>query len=102
MKYQLVLQFHASSTEDFDDLLAVEELLIEKLASGSEVDGHDFGADEFNIFVLTDHPKETFHASETLIQQLHPQQRLKAAYRELDKDDFVILWPPNLREFKVV
>jgi hypothetical protein len=102
MKYQLVLQFRAASTEDFDDLVALEELLIEKLPLESEVDGHDFGVDEFNIFVLTDHPKETFHASETLIQQRHPRQQLKAAYRELDKNEFVILWPPNLREFRVV
>ena len=99
MKYQLVLQFRASSTEDFDDLVALEELLIEKLPPQSEVDGHDFGADEFNIFILTDHPKETFHASEMLIQRQHPRQQLKAAYREVGKDEFVILWPPNLREF---
>ena len=102
MKYQLVLQFEASTTEDFNDLVALEEVLIEKLPPGAEVDGHDFGVDEFNIFVLTNHPKETFSVSETIIQKRHPRQQLKAAYRQLDKEEFVILWPPNLREFRVL
>jgi hypothetical protein len=102
MKYQLVLQFRASGIEDFDAFVGLEELLIEKLPLGSEVDGHDFGANEFNIFILTDHPKESFAAFETLIQQKNPRHQIKAAaYRELDNDDYLILWPPGLREFKV-
>jgi hypothetical protein len=101
MQYQLVLQFRAGSTLDFDELVVLEDLLIENLPPTSEVDGHDFGSDEFNIFVLTDQPKESFYAAEKIIQQFHPQQQLKAAYRELGKDEFVILWPPNLQEFKV-
>jgi hypothetical protein len=101
MKYQLVLQFRASNSKDFEDLVVLEELLTENLSPESEVDGQDFGADEFNIFILTDHPEEIFHACEMLIQKQRPRQQLKAAYRELDKEAFVILWPPNLREFKV-
>jgi hypothetical protein len=101
MKYQLVLQFRAASTHDFDELVVLEDLLVENLPSSSEVDGHDFGNDEFNIFVLTDQPRESFASAEKIIQQYHPQQKLKAAYRELDKEEFVILWPPNLQEFRV-
>ncbi|WP_260703341.1 ABC transporter [Edaphobacter flagellatus] len=102
MRYQLVLQFCASSKEDFDDLVALEKLLVDKLPLDAEVDGHDFGCDEFNIFVLTAYPKETFNAAETIILQQGLQQQVRAAYRELNNDDFVLLWPPNLREFKVV
>jgi hypothetical protein len=50
---------------------------------------------------LTNQPRETFRVAEKIIQQYHPQQQLKAAYRELGKDEFVVLWPPNLQAFKI-
>jgi hypothetical protein len=56
-------------TQDFDELVVVEDLLIENLPSTSEVDGHDFGSDEFNIFVLTDQPRESLRVAEKIIQQ---------------------------------
>jgi hypothetical protein len=101
MKYQLVLQFRAEGTQDFDELVVLEDLLIENLPSTSEFDGHDFGSNEFNIFVLTNQPRETFRVAEKIIQQYHPQQQLKAAYREFGKVEFVVLWPPNLQAFKI-
>ncbi|MCU1320815.1 MAG: transporter related protein [Acidobacteriaceae bacterium] len=102
MKYQLVLQFHATTTDDFDELVALEDSLIENMEGPSEVDGHDFGADEFNLFILTDHPKEVFAAAEKLIQRQRPRQKLKAAYREIGEESFVILWPPNLKQFRIL
>lgn len=101
MKYQLVLQFQAQSMMDFDELIVLEDLLIENLPPHSEVDGHDFGSGEFNIYILTDEPTESFRTAEEMIGHYHPQQTLKAAYRELGQDNFVILWPPNLPGFKV-
>ena len=101
MKYQLVLQFQAESVQEFDELVVLEDLLVEKLPLGSEVDGHDLGSGEFNIFILTDQPEQTFHAAEQTIQLYRPPQKLKAAYRELGQNTFVILWPPTLREFKI-
>jgi hypothetical protein len=50
MKFQVVLQWPASSVNDYDGIVAVEDLLIEKLTEQSEVDGHDFGSDQANIF----------------------------------------------------
>jgi len=101
MKYQLVLQFQAESMKDFDELVVLEDLLIENLPPHSEVDFHDFGSGEFNIFILTDQPTESFRAAEQTITHYRPQHRLKAAYRELSQDNFVILWPPTLQGFKV-
>jgi hypothetical protein len=57
MKYQLVLQFQAESVQEFDELVVLENLLVETLPLQAEVDGHDFGSGEFNIFILTDLPK---------------------------------------------
>ena len=101
MKYQLIIQFQAESMQEFDELVVLEDLLVENLPLHSQVDGHDFGSGDFNIFILTDQPKESFHAAEKTIQHYRPPQTLKAAYRELGQNNFVILWPPNLREFKI-
>lgn len=83
MRYQLVLQFRAGSAADFDKLAVLEDLLIENLPSTWEVDGHDSGRDEFNVFILTEQPEECFQAAEKIIRQYYPSQQLKAVYREL-------------------
>ena len=57
MKYQLVLQFYASSIEDFDQLIEIEEMLESTLGNLHEVDGHDFGSGEMNIFIHTNDPE---------------------------------------------
>jgi hypothetical protein len=54
-----------------------------------------------NSTYLTDRPEQTFHAAEQTIQQYRPPQKLKAAYRELGQNSFVILWPPTLGEFTI-
>jgi hypothetical protein len=54
--------------EDFDDLVALEDLLIEELADGGEVDGHDVGSDEVNLFIHTDSPRETFNALQPILK----------------------------------
>jgi hypothetical protein len=101
VNFQLVLQFQAMGPPEFDELVSLEEELIRGLSAIAEVDGHDFGAGEFNIFVLTDQPRVSFDAAQALIRQWQPRCELKAAYREMDKDEFVILWPPGLAEFTV-
>lgn len=101
MRYQLVLQFKAESVQEFDELVALEDQLVNNQHSHSQIDGHDFGSGEFNIFILTDQPKVSFLAAEKTIEHYSPTLALKAAYRELGQDDFLILWPPNLQEFKI-
>ena len=56
MKYQLVLQFSADSLTDYDRLVSLEDKLIEELSGSANIDGHDFGSGEFNIFILSDEP----------------------------------------------
>ena len=101
VRFQLILQFPATTTKDFDVLVALEEELTRSPPPIAKVDGHDFGMGEFNIFVLTDGPKEAFEVAKVLIQQRQPQPQLRAAYREMAEDEFVILWPLGLAEFTV-
>jgi len=44
MRYQLVLQWPASSIDDYDSMISIEDSLIEGLPNDSEVDGHDIGS----------------------------------------------------------
>jgi hypothetical protein len=101
MKYQLVLQFPVLRPNEFDSFLAIEELLAEELVDGSEVDGHDVGPNEFNIFIFTDNPLSTFKQVQEIIAQNKFWERIRAAYREADGTAYSIIWPKGLGEFKV-
>jgi hypothetical protein len=101
MRYQLVLQFTANSTSDFDQLVAVEEKLINALEYSAIVDGHDFGQSEFNIFILTDKPAMVFDKAHRIICDQRLQQSMRAAYHELTGESYTILWPATLTEFRV-
>ncbi|HWY21113.1 MAG TPA: hypothetical protein VNX26_07830 [Candidatus Acidoferrum sp.] len=102
MKYQLVLQFEASKTDDYDQLVLLEDECIERLQIVAIVDGHDFGAGEFNIFLRTDDPCAAFREAQGVVTNRGLQNVMRAAYRELAAEDYVILWPPSLTEFTVV
>ena len=101
MRYQLVLQFEANTMDDFDQLVILEDKLIDELGNVATVDGHDFGSGEFNIFVLTDEPPTAFSAAHRVVINHGVQNVMRAAYRELVADDYVILWPPSLPKFTV-
>ena len=101
MRCQLVLQFEANSMDDYDRLVVLENELIGKLKTVATVDGHDFGSGEFNIFVLTDDPPTAFSEAHRVVANHGVQNVMRAAYRELAAQDYVILWPPSLTEFTV-
>lgn len=101
MKYQLVIQFEGSSIADFDELSTLEENLSNELVELADVDGHDFGSGEFNIFTFTEYPIETFQRALEVIQGHLPRRRVKIAYREASGEDFLILWPSGAKEFKL-
>jgi hypothetical protein len=57
--HHLVLQFAANPLRDYDELVALEEQLVAALGE-SEVDGHDMGSGEANIFIVTSDAQKTF------------------------------------------
>ena len=92
---QFVLQFSpwGSDTHDFDKLISLEEQLIDKLAGKAQVDGHDMGSDEANIFIHTLDAQTTFSDSFPVVQRSGLIPRLGAAYREVTGDKYIRLWP---------
>ncbi len=102
MNYQLVLQFAANSTADFDRLVSLETKLMQALGEIGVVDGHDFGSGTFNIFILTNEPTTTFaQVHQMIIDQGIPTE-MRWAYRGTNGEEYVVLWPLALTEFSVL
>jgi hypothetical protein len=101
MKYQLVLQWPASSLKDFDDLVWIEDALIEGIGDAAEVDGHDAGSGEVNIFLYTNDPELAFDAVKRALGSKDFMIGLKAAVRERTGIVYRPIWPPGLASFSV-
>jgi hypothetical protein len=101
VKYQLVLQWPAASIKDYDRLIEIENALAENLSSRSEVDGHDAGSGEMNIFIHTDDPKRAFNEVKAVLCSRNFWDSARIAYREGTRSEYTILWPESLSEFRV-
>jgi hypothetical protein len=101
MKYQLVIQFLEELYGDIDFIANVEDLLGEAITD-AEVDGHDIGSGEVNIFIYTNNPKNTFKIAKNILEENNINlAKTKIAYREISGDHYFHLWPENLSSFKV-
>lgn len=99
--YQLVLQFPASVV-DFDELIAVEDELFATLESPAEVDGHDFGSGEGNIFIYTDNPTATLEAVLPVLKNLSCDRHATVAYRTVEGREYTVIWPKSFKgEFSI-
>ena len=101
MKYQLVLQWPESSIKDYDEMIAIENKLIENLSEGSEVDGHDAGSGEVNIFILTDDPELAYGEAKAILGNSDRWLSVRVAYREIAKSHYITLWPEGLTDFRI-
>jgi hypothetical protein len=98
MKYQLVIQF---SEELGIDLIEALEDKLSMVLMDAEVDGHDIGSNEVNIFIYTNNPKDTFEIVKFFLKDNDMLEKVKVAYREISKDFYICLWPNTLRDFTV-
>jgi hypothetical protein len=101
MMYQLTLQWTPSSTMNYETLLEIENLLTASLPRQSEVDGHDVGPAEMNIFILTKDPLLSFDEVRATLEGLVSWKDVRAAYREVSGDQYTVLWPKHLAEFRI-
>ena len=102
MKFQLVLQWPASSIKDYDTMVDIESLLIDRLSSEHEVDGHDAGSGEVNIFIHTNQPESAFAQAKTILGTQDFWVDARVAYRESTGNQYTVLWPKDLDEFKII
>ncbi|MCK4744357.1 MAG: hypothetical protein KAT25_11100 [Sulfuriflexus sp.] len=66
-----------------------------------QVDGHDIGAGEMNIFIHTNDPNETFElAKKTLSKK--DLEIISVAFRDMKGDEYSVIWPENYNgEFRI-
>jgi hypothetical protein len=95
LKYQLVLQFQGDSLDDYDAMIALEDDLIAELQGVAEVDGHDMGSGEANIFILTTDPRETFERAKHVLKRRDCLETTTAAYRATDGENYTMIWPED-------
>lgn len=102
MKYQIVIQLPEALYDDLDWIADVEDKLDETLLN-AEVDGHDIGSGEVNIFIHTNDPVNVFKIAKNILEEEGVSlENIKAAYREIIGEDYIPLWPENLSDFKVI
>lgn len=101
MSSMLVLQFSARTLSDYDNLVALEDRISRAISTEDEVDGHDFGDTEMNIFIVTESPRDTFERVKSAIPELITQNDFKAAFRDVNGAEYTILWPRTLTNFSV-
>jgi hypothetical protein len=103
MRYQLVLQWPSTLPKhDVDQLIEIEDLLIDRLTEQNTVDGHDIGSGEMNIFILTDDPQSSFLEIKAVLEACKMWSSIRAAYREIQGDQYTVLWPHHLNHFQVL
>jgi hypothetical protein len=99
---QLVLQWSSNDISEYNRLLLIEKIIVESLPDNCEVDGHDIGSGEMNVFILTERPKYVFDQLKSVLESEHLLIGVRAAYREDDdSSDYTVLWPTDLHKFSV-
>lgn len=102
MKYQLVIQFPEDLYGDLDWIADIEDIMDESLID-AEIDGHDIGSGEVNIFIHANNPINSFKVVKDILEKENiALESIKAAYRDLSSEDYIPLWPENLVEFNII
>ena len=101
MIFQVVLQWPAHSPSAFDEMVAVEDLLIAKLSEKSKLDGHDLSTAEVNIFVRTVDAHRAFEEIRTILSGHKLWSDAVIAYRQMDGSEYTVVWPPGTLTFNV-
>ena len=102
MQYQLTLQFRGDSLDDYDAMIALEDELAEELRDSADIDGHDVGSGETNIFILTSDPAATFHRIKPMLERTSHLQTATAAYRAVNGERYTVIWPEGSQEKSTV
>jgi hypothetical protein len=88
---ELVLQLPGHSLKDYDALIELENRIAARIGTLGQVDGHDMGVGEMNIFIHTDYPKLAFRQITAVIGTKDFMPELKAAFRSIGGDDFTVI-----------
>ena len=92
MQSQLVLKFRRPAL-DAAGVAALEGHLRETLADSVELDGHNEGVRDIDLFIITEDPASTFRRCKPVLEQLQLLDRVVAAHRFVGGLQFKVIWP---------
>ena len=102
MQYQLVLKFRKTSLGSPADVQVLETVLAEALLGTAQLDGHDTGPNDINLFINTPDPASSFRRTKPALERLQLLDRVTAAYRLEGGSRFTVVWPLGYgRKFKL-
>ena len=93
MQYQLILRFRKTSFESPNEVHALEHALAESLGDAAQLDGHDTGPRDIDLFITTADPASTFRRSKPALERLQLLDRVTAAHRLEGGARFTVVWP---------
>jgi hypothetical protein len=103
VRYLLVLQWTTGAEDDYDALLEMEDTLETSIpAAHGYVDGHDLSSGEMNLLVCTDEPLAAFEDAAAALSSGPRWLDVRAAYRLVEGDEYVVLWPATLQQFDLI
>lgn len=77
--------------------------MLDELFFEAEIDGHDIGSGEVNVFIHTNHPIDTFEEVKlVLVNHGIDVNATKSGYRLFSSNAYTPIWPLNLKEFSVI
>lgn len=83
---------------EFDAAVALEDELADELGGMADVDGHDVGSNETNIFILTSEPEIVFGHAKRVLERTNLLGAVTAAYRKVNSDRYAVVWPKGSRK----
>jgi hypothetical protein len=101
VQFQLILQFRGDALADYDALVTLEGDLAAVLGDSADVDGHDCGSGESNIFMTTSDRVAAFQKVTPVLERTGRLRGVTAACRQVRGDRYTVLWPDSQREFTV-
>lgn len=93
MRYQLLLRFPGDAFDEFEDIVALESALAERLGSLGTLDNRDFGSDECRIALVTLDPVRAFGDAKAVLERKGLLEASVAMYRPIGSKDYTVLWP---------
>lgn len=96
-----MIQFKQEFFDDLELLVKLEDQLENSLFD-ADIDGHDVGNGELNIFIHTNDPTNTLEETKAVLEnQDIDLEAVKVGYRDFSSNTYVPIWPEDLEEFKV-
>jgi len=66
---------------------------LDAVLGSDEVDGHDLGSNEANIFIVTEHPASALQACLPVITEAGLLAKFSAGCRSVGEDAYSRVWP---------